>query len=106
MVSTFTSRLLLKCLPSELSRVVRRNLSGQSNAMNIFDRRTKKLHRDRAALTKDYETYNYLKDEVGFRLSDRIFDINKSFKVAVDLGCGFGHVSKHLSKVQLSFNKL
>jgi len=66
--------------------------------MNIFDRTAKKLHKDRAARAEDFETYNYLKDEVGFRLSDRIFDINKNFKVAVDLGCGFGHVSKHLTK--------
>jgi len=66
--------------------------------MNIFDRNAKKSHKDIAAKAADFETYNYLKDEVGFRLADRIFDINKNFKVAVDLGCGFGHVSKHLSK--------
>nr|CAG4642644.1 EOG090X09JT [Evadne anonyx] len=66
--------------------------------MNIFDRKAKKLHKDKAAQMKDFETYNYLKDEVGYRLSDRVFDVNKHFKVAVDLGCGFGHVSKHLSK--------
>lgn len=32
--------------------------------MNIFDRTAKKLHKDRAARAEDFETYNYLKDEV------------------------------------------
>lgn len=40
--------------------------------------------------------FDYIKEEVGFRLSDRVFDIKKKFDVAVDLGCGRGHVSKHI----------
>merc|ERR1712071_145373 len=103
MVLTLTSRFLSKCLRSgPVSRCAVVNLTpirNQSNNMNIFDRNAKKSHEDIAAKVADFETYNYLKDEVGFRLADRIFDINKNFKVAVDLGCGFGHVSKHLSKV-------
>jgi len=35
----------------------------QGNSMNIFDRKAKKIQRERAA-SMDYETYNYLKDEV------------------------------------------
>ena len=38
----------------------------QGNTMNIFDRKTKKIPREQAANT-DYETYNYLKDEVNNR---------------------------------------
>jgi NADH dehydrogenase [ubiquinone] 1 alpha subcomplex assembly factor 5 len=33
---------------------------------------------------------------VGFRLSDRIFDVKRTFKNALDLGCGRGYVSKHV----------
>ena len=32
--------------------------------MNIFDRKAKKMHKDRTAKMADFETYNYLKDEV------------------------------------------
>lgn len=42
------------------------------------------------------ELFDYIKDEVGFRLSDRVFDIKKKFDVAVDLGCGRGYISKHI----------
>nr|CAG4650311.1 EOG090X09JT [Sida crystallina] len=68
------------------------------NTMNVFDRKTKKLQKERAAMDSDYQTFNYLKDEVGYRLADRIFDINKQFPIAVDLGCGFGHASQHLNR--------
>lgn len=40
--------------------------------------------------------FDYLKEEVGFRLSDRVFDVKRQFKNAVDLGCGRGYVSKHI----------
>lgn len=87
--------------------------------MNVFDRQAKRLQRNRTALTEDYQVFNYLKDEVfhydailcmiviwlmfliqvGFRLSDRVLDINRKFKMALDLGCGYGHASKHITKV-------
>nr|CAG4649500.1 EOG090X09JT [Scapholeberis mucronata]SVE93739.1 EOG090X09JT [Scapholeberis mucronata] len=66
--------------------------------MNVFDRQAKKWQRECAALRDDYHIFNYLKDEIGDRLSDRVYDINRKFKVGLDLGCGFGHVSKHLTK--------
>nr|CAG4641857.1 EOG090X09JT [Eurycercus lamellatus] len=66
--------------------------------MNIFDRQAKRLQRNRTAMDENHKIFNYLKDEVGYRLSDRVFDINRKFKVALDLGCGFGHVSQNLSK--------
>lgn len=44
----------------------------------------------------DAETYDYIKEEVGFRLSDRLFDIKKEFENAVDLGGGRGFVSRHV----------
>nr|CAG4647216.1 EOG090X09JT [Megafenestra aurita]SVE92510.1 EOG090X09JT [Megafenestra aurita] len=70
----------------------------KGNMMNVFDRQAKQLQRESAASRKDYPVFNYLKDEVGYRLSDRVYDINRKFNVALDLGCGFGHVSKHLTK--------
>ncbi|KAL7290032.1 hypothetical protein TKK_0015761 [Trichogramma kaykai] len=69
-----------------------------NNAMDIFDRKTKLLQRERAALATDADVYDYIKDEIGFRLSDRVFDVKRKFKKALDLGCGRGHLSKHILK--------
>ncbi|KAL3253100.1 hypothetical protein MRX96_054672 [Rhipicephalus microplus] len=64
--------------------------------MNVFDRKAKTRHKTLAALDKDVEVYDYLKDEVGYRLADRVYDIKRKFPRAVELGCGRGHVSHHL----------
>lgn len=37
-----------------------------------------------------------MKDEVGFRLADRLFDIKREFQVAADIGCNRGFVSRHI----------
>lgn len=67
------------------------------SVMYIFNRDTKLLQRERAARSPDVKLYDYIKDEVGYRLADRVFDIKKNFKRALDLGCGRGHVSKYMS---------
>lgn len=67
----------------------------------MFDRHTKLLQKERAAAREDAHLFDYLKDEVGFRLAERIFDIKKEFKVGLDLGCGRGHLSKHLTDASL-----
>jgi len=72
-----------------------RNLPEHS-VMNIFDRKAKMLQKERAAAAPDVAVYDYLKEEVGYRLADRIFDIKRKFKKVVDLGCGRGFVSKHM----------
>lgn len=58
----------------------------EANPLNIFDRNTKSLQRQRAAIAKDVNVYDYLKDEIGFRLADRVFDIKRKFKLAADIG--------------------
>ncbi|CAH1986683.1 unnamed protein product [Acanthoscelides obtectus] len=68
-----------------------------ANTVKIFDRNTKSLQRERAAHAEDVDLYGYLKDEIGFRLADRVFDIKRKFKVAADIGCNRGHVAKHIS---------
>lgn len=64
--------------------------------VHIFDRQVKVLQRERAARAPDVAVYDYLKEEIGYRLADRIFDIKRKFKLAVDLGCGRGYVAKHI----------
>lgn len=68
----------------------------QDSIMNVFDRKTKLLQKERAALQPDVHVYDYLKNEIGYRLADRIFDIKRKFNCAVDLGCGRGYVSKNV----------
>lgn len=47
-------------------------------------------------LRNDAETYDYVKEEIGFRLSDRLFDIKKEFESGVDIGGGRGFLSRHI----------
>lgn len=68
----------------------------ENTSVNIFDRQAKVLQRERAARASDVAVYDYLKEEVGYRLADRIFDIKRKFRLAVDLGCGRGYVAKHI----------
>lgn len=44
----------------------------------------------------EVELYDYLKEEVGWRLSDRIFDLNKEINVAADIGCNRGFIARHV----------
>lgn len=69
----------------------------ESTSMTVFDRQAKVFQKQRAAIAEDSSVYEYIKDEVGYRLSDRLFDIKRQFNSVVDLGCGYGHVSKHIS---------
>ncbi|XP_055917709.1 arginine-hydroxylase NDUFAF5, mitochondrial [Eupeodes corollae] len=68
----------------------------QSTQVNIFDRRTKYLQKERAARNPDVALFDYIKEEIGFRLSDRIFDIKREFRNAADIGCNRGFISNHV----------
>ena len=46
--------------------------------MNVFDRRTKGLQRERAANLENNIDFDYLKEEFGYRLADRVLDIKVS----------------------------
>lgn len=82
---------------SKLSFGTSAKVAVQFNSVNIFDRQAKKLQKERAAQRKDVNLYDYIKEEVGYRLSDRVFDVKKEFKHALDLGCGRGYAAKHLT---------
>lgn len=64
----------------------------------IFDRNTKRKQRDWAAKQSDFELAQYVKDEVGYRIADKVFDLTKFNEVVLDLGCGSGHIGPHLIK--------
>ncbi|XP_058496800.1 arginine-hydroxylase NDUFAF5, mitochondrial [Solea solea] len=71
----------------------RRLISG----MKVFDRRMKRRQRSWSARQEDTELYDYLRDEVGSRLADRVHDIARTFPLALDVGGGKNHITQHLS---------
>ncbi|KAL7753929.1 hypothetical protein RI367_000861 [Sorochytrium milnesiophthora] len=62
----------------------------------VFAREAKRLQKNRAALHPNAQLADYLKDEVGRRLSERILDIKRRYPRIVDVGAGAGHVAKYL----------
>lgn len=66
--------------------------------MNIFDRTMKRKQKKWAALQQDSDKYDYLRDEVGSRVADRVYDIARSFPLALDIGAGRSHIVQHLNK--------
>ncbi|CAG7825926.1 unnamed protein product, partial [Allacma fusca] len=69
------------------------------NQLNVFDRQAKLLQRERSAMLPDSGVFDYIREEVGFNLFDRVMDIKRDLSVVLDLGCGKGHVMKHLHSV-------
>uniref|UniRef100_A0A0K8UTA6 Putative methyltransferase C20orf7, mitochondrial n=1 Tax=Bactrocera latifrons TaxID=174628 RepID=A0A0K8UTA6_BACLA len=84
------------CFYEKICQSEAANYSTQPAHQNIFDRNAKRLQKERAALNPDVELYDYLKEEVGFRLADRIIDIKREFTNAADIGCSRGFLSKHI----------
>lgn len=65
--------------------------------LDVFDRKAKTYHRERAAALEDTLAFDYIKEEIGYRVADRVMDISRPLNVCVDLGCGRGYVTRHLS---------
>lgn len=63
--------------------------------MNVFDKHAKLLQRRRASLSSP-DLIDYLRDEFGYRLADRVKDVKRRFARVVDYGCGRGHIARHL----------
>uniref|UniRef100_A0AC34PWE5 Methyltransferase type 11 domain-containing protein n=1 Tax=Panagrolaimus sp. JU765 TaxID=591449 RepID=A0AC34PWE5_9BILA len=66
--------------------------------VKVFDRETKRRQRNWAASQPDFNVAQYVKDEVGYRVADKVFDLVKFNEVVLDLGCGAGHISPNLIK--------
>lgn len=86
-----------KTIKSSIRKLAILKNANEPTPMTVFDRQAKVIQKQRAAIAEDSSLYEYIKDEVGYRLSDRLFDIKRQFNLVVDLGCGYGHVSKHIS---------
>uniref|UniRef100_A0A8D0D851 Arginine-hydroxylase NDUFAF5, mitochondrial n=1 Tax=Sander lucioperca TaxID=283035 RepID=A0A8D0D851_SANLU len=64
-------------LPADPRHAPRRGLSasGRGGTMNVFNREMKKQQKQWSASLQDGHQYDYLRDEVGGRVADRVYDI-------------------------------
>uniref|UniRef100_A0A183GPN8 Arginine-hydroxylase NDUFAF5, mitochondrial n=1 Tax=Heligmosomoides polygyrus TaxID=6339 RepID=A0A183GPN8_HELPZ len=58
----------------------------------------KRRQRDWAARQPEFEDAQYLKEEIGWRIADRVFDLTKFNPLALDIGCGVGNIAPHMIK--------
>lgn len=54
-----------------------RNVRHFSQSMNIFDRNAKRLQKEIAFKNSDRHVYEYLKQEIAYRVADRVYDIKR-----------------------------
>lgn len=66
--------------------------------MNVFNREMKRRQKNWAASQPDGHQYDYLRDEVGRRVADRVYDVARTFPLALDVGGGKSHIAEHLSR--------
>ncbi|XP_019490799.1 PREDICTED: arginine-hydroxylase NDUFAF5, mitochondrial isoform X2 [Hipposideros armiger] len=72
--------------------------STSPRSLNIFDRDLKRKQKNWAARQPDSVKFDYLKEEVGSRIADRVYDIARDFPLALNVGCGRGYIAQHLNK--------
>lgn len=70
----------------------------KNEAKIYFNRKAKLQHKKIANLQPNCEVYEYIKDNIAFEITDRISDVKRDFPLALDLGCGSGHIIKELLK--------
>jgi len=66
--------------------------------IGVFDRETKRRQRNWSASQDNFELAQYVKNEMGYRVADRVYDLTGFNDVVLDLGCGAGHIGQHLIK--------
>lgn len=69
-----------------------------SEGVVIFDRKAKKIQRNRAAQLDEYDVCQYVKEEMAQRVADKVFDLTKFSDVCIDIGCGGGYIASNLIK--------
>jgi len=85
-----------RCLASVSSSSINPTSVGP---FQVFDRRAKRLQKNRAALRENGErsrTVDYVRDEVADRMVERLLDIKRKFDTILDLGSGPGRFSRLL----------
>lgn len=66
--------------------------------MNVFNREMKRRQKDWSSSQTDWGQYDYLREEVGSRVADRVYDVARTFPLALDISGGRSYIAEHLSK--------
>ncbi|RIA99188.1 S-adenosyl-L-methionine-dependent methyltransferase [Glomus cerebriforme] len=75
------------------------NQQPKPSVFTVFNRETKRKQRDRSSINiEESRKVDYLKDEIAYRIVDRLLDIKRKFNTVVDLGSGCGHIIKHVDE--------
>uniref|UniRef100_A0A8C6TBL6 Arginine-hydroxylase NDUFAF5, mitochondrial n=1 Tax=Neogobius melanostomus TaxID=47308 RepID=A0A8C6TBL6_9GOBI len=87
------------CLGSRVQVQVRSrsSQSGSGSGVNVFDRQMKRRQRDWASSLSNATQFEYVREEVGARVADRVYDVARTFPLALDLGCGRSFIADHLT---------
>ncbi|XP_061535280.1 arginine-hydroxylase NDUFAF5, mitochondrial isoform X2 [Phycodurus eques] len=96
-LATLATAMFASRCPRRWGAQARRSF-GRSAARGVFDRNTKKTQKERAAAGGRGQKYDYVREEVGSRVADRVYDVARTFPLALEIGAGRGHVAQHLSK--------
>ncbi|CAJ0960382.1 unnamed protein product, partial [Mesorhabditis belari] len=94
MLRTFV-RPILQCRSQTSSSGTTEALLAQ---MRIFDRELKQKQRDWAVQQPNYVAATSLREEIGWRIADKVFDLTKVNERVLDIGCGTGFIAPHLIK--------
>lgn len=87
--------VILRSLLREVPPCGKRGLATEA-APEIFDRKSKRMQRDRAASKEGFHKCDRIRHEVAYLLSDRILDVTRSFDHGLDLGCAAGSLGSHI----------
>lgn len=69
-----------------------------TKSSDIFDRNAKRRQRESSAQKDDFAVYQYVKEEFGYRMADRVWDIKRLFTHAIELSSGSGFVTQNLTR--------
>lgn len=102
LTTTTRTRNTLYDLPRRRTTQQHRSYAVQSPgapAIEVFDSRTKWLHKERSASNPSQSRkVDYLRDEVAARLCDRLLDINRTFPRALDFGANACNIARVLTR--------
>uniref|UniRef100_A0A0N5B5D1 Arginine-hydroxylase NDUFAF5, mitochondrial n=1 Tax=Strongyloides papillosus TaxID=174720 RepID=A0A0N5B5D1_STREA len=84
------------------TKTIIRSLSSKTSTLppnyHIFDRNVKRHQRNWSARQPEYKDVQYLHEEIGYRVADKVFDLTKFNEKVLDLGCLGGFISPHMIK--------
>ncbi|KAM9313907.1 arginine-hydroxylase NDUFAF5, mitochondrial isoform 1-T1 [Pholidichthys leucotaenia] len=68
------------------------------SSRSVFNREMKRRQRSWAAVQEENRQCDYLREEVGSRVADRVYDIDRTFPLALDIGGGKSYIAENLNK--------